>query len=82
MTALRSQALLNAAASDMTRPEVEIVEMSLLLPSWQAAALENAAQDQGLTTAQMVRQLIRDFFNRLPNFSPTEGYETAIDMDM
>jgi hypothetical protein len=44
--------------------ETEIVELSLLLPSWQMAALETAAHDQGMTTAQMMRGLIRDFFQR------------------
>jgi hypothetical protein len=48
----------------------EVVEFSLLLPSWQAAALETAAQDQGLTTGQMVRHLIRDFFDHLHAFGP------------
>jgi hypothetical protein len=48
----------------------EVVELSVLLPSWQAEALENAAQNQGLTTAQMVRLLIRNFFNHLHAFQP------------
>jgi hypothetical protein len=38
----------------------DVVEISLLLPGWQAAALESAAQRQGLTTASLVRRLIRD----------------------
>jgi hypothetical protein len=40
----------------------EIVEFSLLLPGWQAAALEATARSQGLTTGEMVRHLIQDFF--------------------
>ena len=39
----------------------EVVEVSLLLPGWQASALESAAHDRGLTAAEMVRSLLRDF---------------------
>jgi hypothetical protein len=39
----------------------EVVELALLLPSWQATALEAAARSRGLTTAQMLRRLVRDF---------------------
>jgi hypothetical protein len=45
-------------------PKDEIVEVPLLLPGWQVTALETAAQDRGLTTAQMVRSLLRDFIVR------------------
>jgi hypothetical protein len=41
--------------------EDEVVEVSLLLPGWQASALERAAHDRGLTAAEMVRSLLRDF---------------------
>jgi len=44
--------------------EDEVVELAVLLPGWQAQALETAAHDQGITTAQMVRTLIRDFFSQ------------------
>lgn len=54
----------------IARLDGEMVELSVLLPSWQAEALESAAQNQGLTTAQMVRFLIRDFFSNLPAFEP------------
>ena len=37
------------------------VELSLLLPGWQAAALESAAHSEGLTTAQLLRRLIQDY---------------------
>ncbi len=39
----------------------EMVEVLLLLPSGQAAALEQAAQQRSLTVGQALRQLIRDF---------------------
>ena len=39
----------------------DMVELALLLPNWQAEALESAAQELGLTTGEMVRQLLRNF---------------------
>jgi hypothetical protein len=42
----------------------EMAEFSLLLPGWQAAALEATAHAQGLTAGQMVRRLIQDYFAR------------------
>ena len=41
-----------------------IVEVPLLLPGWQAARLEQAAAEQGLTTGQLARRLIRDFLRQ------------------
>jgi hypothetical protein len=41
----------------------EVVEIPLLLSGWQAAALERAAHDSGLTTGEMVRSLLREFFS-------------------
>jgi hypothetical protein len=49
------------AAGGTAVAEDEVVEIPLLLPGWQMTALESAARGQGLTTAQMVRRLIRDF---------------------
>lgn len=59
--------------SDISRLDGEMVELALLLPSWQAAALELAAQDQGLSPGQMIRQLVRDFcttFNAFGHMNP------------
>jgi hypothetical protein len=42
----------------------DVAEISLLLPGWQLAALENAAEARGVTSAQLVRRLLRDFINR------------------
>ncbi len=44
----------------------DVVEIPLLLPGWQATALETAAHHCGLTAAEMVRHLLRDFIARLP----------------
>jgi hypothetical protein len=42
----------------------DVAEVSLLLPGWQLAALESAAQSQGLTSGQLVRRLLREFILR------------------
>ena len=42
----------------MTPFDAEAVELALLLPRWQAAALEDAAHQRGLTAGQMLRKLI------------------------
>ena len=41
----------------------EVIEIPLLLSGWQASALESAAHDRGLTAAEMVRTLLRDFLS-------------------
>ncbi|HZU36945.1 MAG TPA: hypothetical protein VFA18_13585 [Gemmataceae bacterium] len=42
----------------------EVVELSFLLPDWQANALEAVAHGRGLTTAQMLRDILGEFFQR------------------
>ncbi len=46
--------------------DTEVIEIPLLLAGWQASALERAAHGRGLTAAEMVRSLLRDFFNKHP----------------
>jgi hypothetical protein len=58
------------AEPDLTRFDAEIVELSVLLPGWQAAALEATAHGQGLTTAQVVRRLIQDYFGKFAQPRP------------
>jgi hypothetical protein len=36
----------------------EVAELSLLLPAWQISALEQAAQADGITVAQLLRRLV------------------------
>ncbi len=36
----------------------EVAELSLLLPAWQIDALEQAAQAEGITVAQLLRRLV------------------------
>jgi hypothetical protein len=42
----------------------DVVEIPLLLPGWQATALETAAHDLGLTAGEMVRHLLGSFIAR------------------
>lgn len=46
--------------------EGDVVELSVLLPGWQASKLETVAHQRGLTAAAMVRYLLRDFLNLAP----------------
>jgi hypothetical protein len=50
----------------------DLLEFPLLLLSWQAAALETAARERGLTSAQLVRDLIRTFLHHEPRAWITE----------
>jgi hypothetical protein len=44
--------------------EGDMIELPLCLPAWQAAALEEAAHSRGLTTGQMLRGIVQEFFTR------------------
>lgn len=48
--------------TDTTPPDQEVVELQLLLPKRQAAALEAAARARGMTTGQILRRVIADLF--------------------
>jgi hypothetical protein len=52
------------------RANEEIVELSVLVPGWQAEELTAAAQGCGLTAGQMVRRLIRDFCSQQRDREP------------
>lgn len=47
--------------SDVLLQEEDVVELPLLLPGWQVSKLETMAHEGGMTTAEMVRHLLRDF---------------------
>jgi hypothetical protein len=55
-TDLRPTAGLSGAAP-------EFAELSLILPHWQIDALERAARRLGLTTAQLLRRVIGEYFD-------------------
>jgi hypothetical protein len=44
------------------RLDHEVVELQLLLPRSQVAAIEAAARSRGLTTGQMLRRVLADVF--------------------
>jgi len=52
--------------TDPLRLDQEVVELPLLLPRWQAVALEAAASRRGMTTGQMLRRVITDLFGTPP----------------
>jgi hypothetical protein len=47
---------------EVRRSDHEVVELQLLLPLWQAEAVEAAARRRGMTTGQMLRRVIADLF--------------------
>jgi len=47
-----------AGTREITPLDNEVVELNLLLPRWQAEALEEVANSRGLTAGQMLRKLI------------------------
>ena len=52
--------------TEPARSDHEVVELQLLLPRWQAAALEAAARSRGMTTGQLLRRVITDLFVDTP----------------
>jgi hypothetical protein len=51
--------------SGLALADRDVVEVPLLLPSWQMDALATAAQDRGLTAGEMLRHLLQDFITNL-----------------
>jgi hypothetical protein len=43
---------------DMTALDADVIELALLLPRWQAVALQTAAMKRGLSAGQMLRRMI------------------------
>ena len=50
----------------------DVVEIPLLIPGWQMDALETAAHARGLTTGEMVRNLVREFITDHPPARPND----------
>jgi hypothetical protein len=63
--------LILGAETGTHAPQTEVVEIPVLLPGWQALALEDAAHDRGLTAGEMLRHLLADFFAR-PGSQPKD----------
>jgi hypothetical protein len=51
--------------SGLALADRDVVEVPLLLPSWQMDALASAAQDRGQTTGEMLRHVLQDFITGL-----------------
>jgi len=51
----------DAGKLDLAPLRDDVVEISLLLPGWQLAALQKAARRQNQTTGETVRRLVRDY---------------------
>lgn len=71
-----SDRLRNVSGIAPTGPDLldtDVVEVPLLLSGWQVSALETAAHDCGLTAAEMVRHLLRDFIARFPESADDSG---------
>jgi len=64
MTAITGAApvIMDSPPGEKIRSDHEVVELPLLLPRWQALALEAAANRRGMTTGQMLRRVITDLF--------------------
>ena len=52
---------------EASRSDMDVVELPLLLPRWQAQALEAAASRRGMTTGQILRRVIGDLFGNPPS---------------
>ena len=55
-------ALADYSPADAATVDSEVVELMLLLPRYQAIALEAAARARGMTTGQILRRVIADLF--------------------
>jgi hypothetical protein len=81
---MSTTSLVKADDGKLALPGGSVVELPLLLPDWQAVALEEAAHSRGLTAGQMVRGLIQEFFGKFvqPSQLPRHrGEETAGECD-
>jgi hypothetical protein len=68
-----------APVQEVTRLDEEIVEISLLLPGWQADELASVAQDRGLTAGQLLRRVLRDFCRQQHRREPEPWTAPAAD---
>jgi hypothetical protein len=57
-------------SAELSPLDGEMVELALLLPSWQAEALETSAQQHGQTAGQVLRALIGDYCRRAGSAVP------------
>jgi hypothetical protein len=55
----------------------EMAELSFLLPGWQASEMERLARTCGLTLAQLLRLLIRDYLTDRASTGPVSNRPTG-----
>jgi hypothetical protein len=67
----RFEAVAPNGETEFDMPEADVVEIPLLLAGWQVSALETAAHDRGLTAAEMVRHVLRDFLSHAGRHAST-----------
>lgn len=61
--------------SEVTAPaEPEVAELSLLLPRWQAIALQEEAREQGMSIGQLLRKLISRALPQQRVLTSVDGY--------
>ena len=65
-TAMATPVPLPPFGVECNRSDMEVVELPLLLPRWQAEVLEAAATRRGMTTGQILRRVIGDLFGNVP----------------
>ncbi len=65
-TAMATPVPLPPLGIECNRSDMEVVELPLLLPRWQAEVLEAAAARRGMTTGQILRRVIGDLFGNVP----------------
>ncbi|MBL8798335.1 MAG: hypothetical protein JNM56_30855 [Planctomycetia bacterium] len=54
-------------SAELSPLDGDMVELALLLPSWQAEALQSSAHQHGQTAGQVLRALIGDYCRRHAN---------------
>ena len=64
----REEATVPSPPEPFSADAAGVVEVPLLLEGWQMSALERAAYLRGLTAAEMVRRLLREFIAEEPAF--------------
>jgi hypothetical protein len=63
-------------------PREDVVKVTLMLPGWQMAELQDAAQAKGISVAALTRSIISDFVSNrqdLGRFSDLECFDSIDD---
>jgi hypothetical protein len=77
MSILRLENIVAPDVNGIFKGDDAIVEVSLLLPDWEAAALEWLACSRGLTVAQVLRSLVWDLLAGPADPRNRDGHEPA-----